>query len=166
MIISINPMRLFCVLCISSFFACALSLVELPEWLFYFRPDWLALVVVYWVLALPKHVSIGYGFLNGLFLDLMLVKPLGLNAIGFVLLAFFISRWFSQIRALPIWQQCLLLAFLISICKLLIGVAALITTEFVFTHYYWFSILGNVVFWPIVYVLLRHIRRTFLMLES
>ena len=162
---TIHPLRLFIVLFLSSFVACVLSIVELPDWLFYFRPDWLALVVIYWILALPKHVSLIYGLLNGLFLDLMLVKPLGLNALGFVLIAYFTSHWFSQIRALSLWQQCLLLALLISICKLLIGFVALMTTEFVFTYYYWYSVIGNLLFWPIIFGVLRHVRHTFLATE-
>lgn len=161
----IQPIRLLFVLSVCSFFACVLSLIELPDWLFYFRPDWLALVVIYWVLALPRYVSMTYGLLNGLLLDLILVKPLGLNAVGFVLLAYLVNSWFTQIRILPLWQQCFVLALLISICKLLIGVTALATTEFIFTYYYWYSMLGNIVFWPIVYGLLRRIRRSVLMGE-
>jgi len=35
----------------STVIAAVLTLVSLPEWVFYFRPDWLALVVVFWVMV-------------------------------------------------------------------------------------------------------------------
>ncbi|MGH1426831.1 MAG: rod shape-determining protein MreD [Arenicella sp.] len=158
----INPVRLGLILVVCTLFAGILSLINLPDWVFYFRPDWLALVVVYWVLAFPERLSVSYGFFNGLFLDLILVKPLGLNALGFVLLAYLINYWSSQIRALSLWQQCVFLVVLLSVCKLLIGIAAVITADFVFTWFYWYSMIGNFVFWPVVYVLLREIRQSFL----
>jgi len=136
--------------------------VNLPDWLFYFRPDWLALILIYWVLAFPERLAVGFGLLCGLYLDLILVKPLGLNALGFVLLAYLVSHWSSQIRALSLWQQCLFLGVLLSFCKLIIGFASIWIIDFVFTRFYWYSMVGNIIFWPIVYLVLREVRLSLL----
>ena len=158
----INPFPFAVILLASCFIAGVLSLIVLPDWVFYFRPDWLALVVIYWVLAFPHKLAVGYGLICGLFLDLILVKPLGLNAVGFVILAYLVSHWSSQIRALSLWQQCLFLGVLLCFCKLVIGLMSILVTDFVFTQYYWYSMFGNIIFWPVVYIVLRAVRLTFL----
>lgn len=157
-----SAFRLLTVLALCSFIACILTLVDLADWLFYFRPDWLALVVVYWVIALPKHVNLVYGFMNGLLLDIILVKPIGFHAIGFLFLAYFAVKGFSQIRILVLWQQCLVVGLVIAFCKLITSLVAVVTIDFSFTPQFWYSIVGNMLFWPIIYGVLRYVRRYFL----
>lgn len=149
------------VLTCSSLFAAILTLVKLPDWLFYFRPDWIALVAIYWVLMTPDRVALGYGCLNGILLDLILVKPFGLHAIPFVILSYLVASWSSQIRVLSLWQQCLFIAVLILAMKALVGMIASFTTDFVFTGYYWLSTLGNLLFWPVITIVFRDLRQLF-----
>lgn len=158
----LNSLHLYITLLITTLIGGVLSLVDLPDWLFYFRPDWIALVVTFWVLSFPGKLSVFYGLLSGIFLDLILVKPLGLNALGFILLAYLIGYWSSQIRALTLWQQCLFLVILLSFCKLIIGIAAVISTDFVFTRFYWYSALGNLIFWPLLFMILQEVKQAFL----
>ena len=158
----LNILHLYIVLLISTLIGGVLSLVDLPDWLFYFRPDWVALLVAFWVLSFPDKLSIFYGLISGIFLDLILVKPLGLNAIGFIILAYLVGYWSSQIRALTLWQQCLFLVVLLALCKLLIGLAAVFSTDFVFTRFYWYSALGNLIFWPLLSMILQEVKQTFL----
>jgi len=138
----------------SSVIAAILTLVSLPEWVFYFRPDWLALVVIFWVMVFPDKLSLGYGCINGLFLDLLLVKPFGLNALGFVILSYIASVWSSQIKVLSLWQQSLFVSVLILLFKLIEGTISVFILGFVFTEYYWYSVLGNIIFWPMISILL------------
>jgi len=144
----VNNLNFYIILLVCTLVGGVLNLVNLPDWLFYFRPDWVALFF--------------YGLLSGLFLDLILVKPLGLNAIGFVVLAYLVGYWSSQIRALTLWQQCLFLVILLAFCKLLIGLAAILTTDFVFTRFYWYSALGNFIFWPLLFMILQEVKQAFL----
>jgi len=138
----------------STVIAAVLTLVSLPEWVFYFRPDWLALVVVFWVMVLPDKFSLGYGCINGLFLDLLLVKPFGLNAFGFVVLSYIVSIWSSQIKVLSLWQQSLFVSMLSLLFKLIEGSISVFVSGFVFTEYYWYSTLGNIIFWPAISIIL------------
>ena len=158
----LNTLHLYIALLISTLIGGILSLVDLPDWLFYFRPDWVALLVTFWVLSFPDKLSIFYGLISGLFLDLILVKPLGLNAMGFILLTYLVGYWSSQIRALTLWQQCLFLVVLLALCKLFIGLAAVLSTDFVFTRFYWYSALGNLIFWPLLFLIMQEVKQTFL----
>ncbi|MGH1540916.1 MAG: rod shape-determining protein MreD [Arenicella sp.] len=156
----VNFVGLFIVLLLCSFIASVLTIVNLPNWLFYFRPDWIALIVIYWVLAMPDRLGVVFGFIYGLLLDLLLIKAFGLNAFGFSCLAFAISRSYMQLRMFPIWQQALLVGVLIAIMKLFIGLLAGWVSDFRFTQYYWYSIAGDIVLWPFIYIILRDLRRS------
>lgn len=154
-----NIKGLFIVLVITSLLASILTLVSLPEWMFHFRPDWLILLVIFWVVQLPERVSLGYACFHGILLDLLLVKPLGLNAISFVLFAFAASFWSSQIKVMSLWQQSLFVSVLILAFKLLVGITSLMSADFVFTQYYWFSLVGNIIFWPVISIVLVEVCR-------
>ncbi len=45
--------------------ALMLSVVPLPDWLEVFRPDWLALALIYWAMTLPRTWSVGSAWLVG-----------------------------------------------------------------------------------------------------
>ena len=57
------------------FFVVAL-IMELAPWpagFQAFKPSWLVLVLLYWTLALPDRVSIGWAFLLGVLWDIVLL---------------------------------------------------------------------------------------------
>jgi rod shape-determining protein MreD len=153
----INKRNLLLLLLISSLLAGVLTLINLPQWLFYFRPDWLALIVIFWIMVLPERLSLGYACINGIFLDVLTVKPFGLNALGFVLLGYFVSMWSTQMRVLSLWQQGLFVTILILLMKLVVGVVATFSSDFVFSSYYFLSAVGNMLFWFVISVLYRDI---------
>jgi len=45
--------------------AMMLTIVPLPELLRQFRPEWAALVLMYWCMALPHRIGIGIGWKPG-----------------------------------------------------------------------------------------------------
>ena len=46
-----------------------------------FKPAWLVLILLYWVLAVPRKVNIGCAFTLGLVWDLVLGSTLGIHAL-------------------------------------------------------------------------------------
>ncbi len=57
------------VIVLSLLIALVLTLLPLPPWAAPYRPDWVALALIYWCLALPERVSVGIGWSMGLLLD-------------------------------------------------------------------------------------------------
>ena len=51
------------------FIAALLTVLPLPEAVSLGRPEWLSLVLIYWVIALPHRVGVLWGFAVGLFQD-------------------------------------------------------------------------------------------------
>ena len=79
------------VIVLSFFLAYLLAIVPFPEWAMNYRPEWVPMVLIYWVMALPYRVGIGSAWCAGLILDILKGSVLGLNAIGLVIVAYVLS---------------------------------------------------------------------------
>ncbi|WP_413693707.1 rod shape-determining protein MreD [Psychromonas sp. KJ10-2] len=56
-----------------TFFVCLVAdIFPLPIMFNAFRPNWMILVIFYWIIALPHRVNIGHAFILGLILDLII----------------------------------------------------------------------------------------------
>ncbi|MCD8513982.1 MAG: rod shape-determining protein MreD [Nitrincola sp.] len=64
-----------------------LSQLPLPDFLMWYRPEWVALVLIYWVMMLPHRVGLMSAFFMGLLLDVIRGSVLGLNALSLTLIA-------------------------------------------------------------------------------
>lgn len=70
------------------------------------RPEYMLLVVMFWVLCQPTWCGVWFAFATGMFLDLLVGSPLGLNALSFVILTFvtrFLTREKRILTFLHIW---------------------------------------------------------------
>lgn len=149
---------------LSSFIiALLLDSAPLPGWADRFRPDWPALVLLYWCMALPHRVGIGSAWLLGLVVDALKGALIGQNALGLAIIAYLTIRTHRRIRVFPLWQQALSVAVFL-LCKLLLvtwinGIIGYPPQD------WWFlaPLFGSVLFWPWVYIVLRDLRRYFQM---
>ncbi|KAF0809277.1 rod shape-determining protein MreD [Alcanivorax sp. S71-1-4] len=65
-----------------------LAILPLPEALALGRPEWLTLVLIYWVIALPQRIGVFWGFGVGLFQDVLTGSVLGQHAIALAVVAY------------------------------------------------------------------------------
>ena len=61
-----------------------LEILPLPGFIIWFRPAWTLLVLIYWAMALPEVVGVGYAFMVGIFLDVLTGTLLGEHAFAMV----------------------------------------------------------------------------------
>ena len=144
---------------ISVFIALVLTAMQLPDWLFYFWPDWIAVVVVYWALVIPQRIGPFVGFIIGTLLEVLFVRKFGVHGLGLATLAFIVNATNQQLRALSIWQQMVLIGVFIGFFKLLTGWLSGLVSGFTITTEYWYSVLGSLVIWPFAFILLEELRR-------
>lgn len=154
-----SPINLFWAVFLSSFVALVLMSVQLPAWLFYFWPDWIALVVVFWALIAPDRFGPFAGFIIGTILEVVFVRKFGVLGLGLAVLAFIVNSTHQQLRVLSMWQQMILAGLFIGVFKLLTGWLYGLVTDFTFNREYWYSLVGCIVVWPFVFILLQELRR-------
>lgn len=139
--------------------ALMLSLMPLPDWAAAFRPQWVALVLIYWSMALPHRVSVGIGWLVGLFVDVATGALLGQHALGFAIIAYLSVRLHQRVRVFPLAQQALVVT-LILLPHMILGLWIRgITGHALDTGYYWAPLISSAILWPWMFILLRAIRR-------
>lgn len=141
--------------------ALLLTMLPLPTWAQAFRPEWITLVLIYWCMALPGRVGIGWGWTAGLMLDVTLGNLLGLHALTMSIVAFLTIKLYQRIRVYPLGQQALAILVLVAMSQLLIlwilGIIG--TTPGNWT--YWLPSLSSAIIWPWVFVVMRGARRHF-----
>jgi len=145
------------VIVITLVIAMLLMLVPLPETGRYFRPEWVVLSLIYWTMALPNRVSIGVGWLIGLLMDVMMGGALGIMAFSYAFAVYLIARFHLQLRQYPMWQQALTILSVVLIVHLI----SVVTSKADLNWFVWMPVLTSTLLWPVMFAVLRKIRRTF-----
>ena len=115
------------------------------------RPTFMLLIMLFWVMCQPAWCGVWFAFLVGIFTDLLMEYPLGLNAMSFVLIAFF-ARFFTRERRIMtqtnLWMIAIIaIAFHLLLMWLLLVMAG--NEMGILRH--WQALLSSVLIWPVVY---------------
>lgn len=143
--------------------ALILSILPLPGMVAPFRPDWLLVILLYWVLALPHRANVGTAWLVGLLLDLLLGSTLGVHTLALVIPVYLAASQFQRLRNYSVWQQAFIIGALALLNKMIIFWASFVSRDIQLDYYYFWSIISSMVVWPWVFLLLRKCRRRFAM---
>lgn len=149
------------VILLSLMVALLLSIVNLPLWLMSLRPEWVVLVVIYWVIALPQRVSVGIAWLAGLVLDVLEGLPMGVNAFALTVVAALAYVLHQRMRMFSFWQQSLMVFVLVGMNLMLTHWVKSLYAEVEAGLYFLTPALISAVIWPWVMIILRHCRRRF-----
>ena len=142
-------------------FGLALQIYPLPESVEWWRPSWLLLTIIYWVMALPSRVGILSAWLVGLVLDVSLGTHLGIHGATFAISAHIVYSLNNRLRLFTLWQQSLFVGLLVGF-DLVISIWVENFIEYRIRPLdYWYPIITSTLFWPLSFILLRHIRRSF-----
>ncbi len=140
-----------------------LEVLPLPEMLDSGRPEWMALVLIYWVIALPHRVGVFWGFGVGLFQDALSGGVLGEHALAYALLAYIALLACKRLRMFSPVQQSGFV-FLLTGSALLVTYTVQSTTGTMVQSPLMILLpaLVSAVLWRAVFVVLRQVRHQFL----
>ncbi|SIT02778.1 rod shape-determining protein MreD [Neptunomonas antarctica] len=138
-----------------------LSQMPLPSMLVWWRPEWVAMIVIYWVMALPHRFGIGMAWVSGLALDVLKGSLLGMNALSLTTIAFITLILHRRLRMYPLWQQAMMVLVLVGINQLIFHWIQSLTGSTGDTLVFLLPAVVSAILWPWVFVVLRGIRRTF-----
>jgi len=141
--------------------ALLLTVIPLPEWARYIRPDWVGLVLIYWCLALPQRVGVTTGWFMGLMVDLLTGSLLGQHALSLTVVAYLALKFHQRLRLVPVWQQALTVLVLLILHQLLALWISRIIGRPGAPMYFWIPSLVGMIIWPLVHGTLRYFRRGF-----
>ncbi len=137
------------------------SIMPLPDVLNTWRPEWVAVVLIYWVMHLPHRFGVGSAWLIGLLTDATTGALLGQHAFGYALIAFFVLMFYRRIRVFPLIQQALIVGFMtvlpLSISLWVMGITGINTGGVS----YWAPVLSSSLLWLILSPLLVALHRHF-----
>ena len=142
-------------------FALVAHMIALPDWAQNLRPDWIALVLIYWCIALPDRVGVGIGWLAGLMLDVAGGALLGQNALILAIVAYLAIRLHQRIRLFPVWQQSVSVLLLVLLHLMLALWIKGTFSQSAETWAYWLPALTSMLLWPVVFTGMRWLRRTY-----
>lgn len=138
-----------------------LAIMPLPEWAIELRPEWVTLVLIYWVMALPASIGVTIAWMMGLMLDVSHGAVLGQNALGMVIVIYIIHSQHQRLRVASLLQQAIVIFVLLLIKQLLALWVSGIMGQAPDTWLYFMPSLTSAVLWPWLYIILRDLRRKF-----
>ena len=138
--------------------ALMLAIAPMPDWASPFRPDWVALTLIYWVMMLPRTYSIGTAWIVGIVLDVAQGTLLGQHAIALCFVAYISVKFHLQFRVFPTSQMSAtvfaLLAFYQFILFWVNGVAGVNAPAVT----YWGPVITGALIWPLLALVFGGVR--------
>ena len=146
-------------LILSSFFvAVLLFILPIPNAIKYLRPDFVTLVLIYWVVFLPNIIGIISAFIIGLYLDLVVGNLLGTMGLALSVVAYVTKLFSNRLLIFRFWQHSLIILILLGISQMLVLWIYLITGRQPQDLTYWMMSITGVFMWPAVYYCLDYFR--------
>ena len=136
-----------------------LSALPLPETIIDWRPCWLAMLLIYWCMALPERVGILSAWLLGLLFDVQQSFILGQHALGFIFLAYIIIKNHKRMRVYPLLQQSLVVCLYLLIFQAIMLLVMLLSGTITYTWLYWVPAFTSMLIWPWLFIFMRDFRR-------
>ncbi|KAE9534692.1 rod shape-determining protein MreD [Ursidibacter arcticus] len=123
------------------------------------RPAWIALVLIYWALALPDKISVGTAFIAGIIWDVILGSILGMHALVLSIAIYFVAKYHLILRNLSLWLQSLLVMLYIALIRFVIFFVEFVLHSADFNVQELLGAVISGVLWPWIFLLMRQIRR-------
>jgi rod shape-determining protein MreD len=145
---------------VASFLAAlVLAILPLPAWLLWGRPEWVALTLIYWALALPHRVGVVTGLVLGVVVDVLEGAVLGQNAFALAVLALLSMTLYQRLRVFSLVQQSGVVFVMIGIHQLVCQWVQNLQGAGADSLLFLVPALSSAVLWPVVLQLLRSVRR-------
>lgn len=135
-----------------------LTIMPLPGGLEPFRPDWLALLMIFWAMQLPRTWSVGSAWIVGIVLDVSYGTLLGQHALALCVIAFATVRFHLLMRVFPLSQLTATIFALLAMYQFILywvnGVAGVSAPSIT----YWAPVITGTIIWPFFYTFLTGVR--------
>ena len=141
--------------------AYVLAVLPMPLWLMWARPEWVALILIYWAIALPHRVGILTALALGVMLDALEGAVLGQNAFSLLVVALLCQTLYQRLRVFSVLQQAGTVFVVIGInqlvCQWVQNLEGVGGPSLLFL----LPAVSSALLWPVVLHVLRRLRRQY-----
>ncbi|MCB1699342.1 MAG: rod shape-determining protein MreD [Pseudomonadales bacterium] len=154
--------RGYWVILVSFLVAYVLAVLPLPQWLLFARPEWVALTLIYWTIALPHRVGIITALPLGVMLDALEGAVLGQNAFALVVVALLCFTLYQRLRVFSVLQQAAVVFVIVGINQLVCQWVQNLEGIGSPTLSFLLPAVSSALLWPVILHVLRRLRRHYM----
>jgi len=135
--------------------ALALNVMPLSGVSLALRPDFIALVLLYWCIQEPRFVGVGVAWTIGLLMDVGDATLFGQHALAYAFLAYAAEYFRRRVLRFPLWQQAAQVAVLLALCAGLVLLVRIVGGAPLPRWTYLVPPLLGALLWPVITMLLQ-----------
>ena len=143
---------------VSMIIALMLTMVPMPEAIGAFRPDWIALIVIFWAMSVPRSYSVGVAWFAGILVDVTQGTLLGQHALALCAVTYIAVKFHLLMRVFPLLQLTATIFALLAFYQFLLfwinGVAGVPAPSVS----YWGPVITGTVIWPLLHTFMSGVR--------
>jgi rod shape-determining protein MreD len=119
------------------------------------KPDFLALLLLYWCIQSPRYVGVGAAWFLGLLMDVGDATVFGQHALAYAVLAYGAEYFRRRVLRFPLWQQAAQVALLLGLCAAIVLLIRAVGGAPLPRWTYAVPPLSGALLWPVISVLLQ-----------
>ena len=119
------------------------------------KPDFLALVLLYWCIQEPRLIGVGVAWCLGLMMDVVDATVFGQHALAYSVLAYGAGYFRRRVLRFPLWQQAAQVAVLLGLCAGLVLLVRIVGGAPLPRWTYLVPPLVGALLWPVITMLLQ-----------
>ena len=139
--------------------AMVFQIIPVPVQVDLYRPDWVLIVLSYWVMALPHRANVGVAFTSGLALDILLGTAMGVHSFALSISIYVLAANYQRLRNCSVWQQAVIIGVVSALYHSLLFWLLRLLTDVTFRFEELWPVLTSMALWPWIFWLLRKVRR-------
>ena len=134
-------------------------IMPLPETVQIYRPHWVALMLIYWSMAIPERVGLWFALFSGIMVDVSQGTLLGQHALALIIIVYINLNFYQRIRVMSLAQQAMYVFGLLVMGQVVIvWVEGIMGRPAPILAFFAAPFVGMLI-WPWIFVILRDIRR-------
>jgi len=139
--------------------ALILMILPLPETVQIYRPHWVALMLIYWSMAIPERIGLWFAFFSGIMVDVSQGTLLGQHALALIIIVYINLNFYQRIRVMSLAQQAMYVFGLLVMSQVVIvWIEGIMDRPAPILAFFAAPFVGMLI-WPWIFVILRDIRR-------
>lgn len=143
----LHPAKTWYVL-LGLFVALILNLIPLENIFYMMRPDFVAIILLYWSINQPEKIGLSLAFAMGLLMDVGHASVLGQHALAYCVVVYLTSTLHRRLRIFSLFQQAPQIGVILLIMQTIIVVIELLSNNQSSGWILFLSVLTSTICWP------------------